>query len=156
MKEKDCSMTPEELAHTVRELADKEAIRDLACRYAHYVWHHDADSITALFTDDGEMDTSLEPPIQGREALAEAFQRLIGNADFQPFVHNHVVELDGDRATGTCYVDLRAIQDGKSMIGSGFYKDRYVRSDGAWKFRSRSLELRFFVPLEEGWVSASD
>jgi ketosteroid isomerase-like protein len=145
-------MSNEELARTVRELADKEAIRDLARLYAHHVWHHDADSITNLFTEDGRMDTSLEPPIQGRQALAEAFQRLIGNADFQPFVHNHVIELNGNEASGTCYVDLRAIQDGKSMIGSGFYHDSYVCIDGSWKFRSRSLELRFFVPLEDGWV----
>jgi ketosteroid isomerase-like protein len=156
MKGQDRSMNSEELSRTVRMLADKEAIRDLARLYAHYVWHQDADSMTQLFTEDGEMDTSLEPPIKGRAALAEAFQRLIGNTDFQPFVHNHVVELDGDQATGTCYVDLRAIQDGKSMIGSGFYRDCYVRSDGAWKIYSRSLELRFFVPLEEGWVPEPD
>jgi ketosteroid isomerase-like protein len=148
-------MSNEELTRVVGELADKDAIRDLARLYAHHVWHQDADSITNLFTDDGQMDTSLEPPIKGRAALAAAFQRLIGNTDFQPFVHNHVVELNGDEASGTCYVDLRAIQDGKSMIGSGFYRDCYVRIDGSWKFRSRSLELRFFVPLEDGWVPAA-
>lgn len=148
-------MTDEELVRTVKELADKEAIRDLARRYAHFVWHHDAPSMTNLFAEDGQMDTSLEPPIVGRAALGAAFQRLIGNTDFQPFVHNHVVELAGDQASGTCYVDLRAIQDGKSMIGSGFYSDRYVRQGDQWKFQSRSLELRFFVPLEDGWVSSA-
>ena len=140
----------------IRELADKEAIRDLARRYAHHVWHHDAPAIADLFAEDGEMDTSLEEPIRGREALLEAFERLIGSGtDFQPFVHNHVVDLDGDDATGTCYVDLRATQESKSMIGSGYYSDRYIRTDGQWKIKSRALTLRFFVPLEDGWVDAA-
>ena len=41
----------------VRELADGEAIRDLARRYAHYVWQKDVAAAIELFTEDGEMDT---------------------------------------------------------------------------------------------------
>jgi ketosteroid isomerase-like protein len=143
-----------EIEATVRELADKEAIRDLACLYAHHVWQLEVDSLVDLFADDGEMDTSLEAPIRGREALRAAFQRLVDDdqADLQPFVHNHVIELDGDRATGIAYVDLRSVRDGRSMLGSGYYRDRYVRQGGAWKFQSRGLTLRFFVPLHDGWA----
>ena len=63
----------------------------------------------------------------------------------------HVIDLDGETATGTCYLDLRASVDGRSMIGSGYYDDRYVRVGEAWKFRSRKLTMCFFVPLSEGW-----
>ncbi|MDG2334224.1 MAG: nuclear transport factor 2 family protein [Myxococcota bacterium] len=135
-------------------MADKESIRDLARLYAHHVWQRDLDPLVDLFTEDGEMDTSLEEPIRGREALREAFQRLVEDegSDLQPFVHNHVVELDGDRASGTAYVDLRSIRDGQSMMGSGFYRDRYIRQGQTWKFESRRLELRFFVPLHQGWA----
>ena len=73
-------------------------------------------------------------------------------SDLQPFVHNHVIELDGDSATGTVYLDLRATMDGKAMIGSGHYDDRYVRTAEGWRFASRKLTLRHFVPLNEGWV----
>jgi hypothetical protein len=38
----------------VRELAAKEAIRDLAWRYAHCVWRKDVFGAIGLFTDDGE------------------------------------------------------------------------------------------------------
>ena len=145
-----------EIEAAVREMSDKEAIRDLARLYAHHVWQTEVGPLVDLFADDGEMDTSLEAPIRGRDALRAAFQRLVDDdqADLQPFVHNHVIELDGDRATGTAYVDLRSIRDGRSMLGSGYYSDRYVRKGAAWKFQSRSLTLRFFVPLHEGWAEA--
>ncbi len=148
-------MSQDELAATVRMLSDKEAIRDLARLYAHHVWERDIAAVVDLFAEDGEMDTSLEAPIRGRAALLEAFQRLVGNADFQPFVHNHVIDLNGDTASGTCYVDLRATQEGRSMIGSGVYHDRYVRTGEGWRIQSRGLELRFLVPLDEGWAEMS-
>ena len=42
--------------------------------------------------------------------------------------------------------------EGRSLIGSGYYDDRYVRVDGEWKFRSRKLTLCYLVPLTEGWA----
>ena len=102
------------------------------------------------------MDTGERAVIQGREALLASYREMVGNAQFQPFVHNHVVEVAGDEATGTCYLDLRAIQDGQSMIGSGYYEDRYARVDGAWKFRKRKLILSYLVPLAQGWAEASE
>ena len=147
-----------ELGAAVRALSDKEAIRDLARRYAHHVWQLEVGQLVDLFADDGEMDTSLEAPIRGREALGAAFQRLVDDdqADLQPFVHNHVIDLDGDRASGTAYVDLRSVRDGRSMLGSGYYQDRYVRQGETWKFQSRSLTLRFFVPFLDGWAEAKE
>jgi len=145
-------MSDAELAAAVRALADAEAIRDLARRYAHHVWRQEIEAAIDLFTEDGEMDTGDAPPIQGRAALLEAYARMLGESEFLPFVHNHVIEVRGDRATGTCYLDLRATVEGRSMIGAGWYDDLYVRVDGAWRFRSRKLTLRHFAPLREGWA----
>jgi ketosteroid isomerase-like protein len=126
----------------IRELADLEAIRDLARRYAHYVWQKDAAGAIELFTDDAVMDTGDRPPIVGREAMLESYAAMFAVSSFRPFIHNHVIELDGDRATGTCYLDLRAItEEGVAMTGFGFYEDRYERAAGGWKFASRRLEL---------------
>ena len=139
---------------TLRELTDREAIRDLARRYAHYVWQKQIAAAVDLFTEDGEMDTGESPPLRGRAALLEAYQRMLGNARFQPFVHNHVIDLAGDEASGICYLDLRAVQEGRSMIGSGYYEDRYRRVAGEWKFQSRKLQMDYLVPLDEGWAAA--
>lgn len=143
------------LEATVQELADSEAIRNLARCYAHHVWRKDVPAAVELFAADGEMDTGEGPVIRGRKALLEVYERMLGDGEFQPFVHNHVIELDGDTATGTCYLDLRATLGGKSMIGSGYYDDAYVRVGGAWKFRSRKLTMCYLVPLRGGWAMES-
>jgi ketosteroid isomerase-like protein len=144
------SMTTDE---DLRALLDRDAIRDLARRYAHYVWQNDLDALVELFAADGEMDPGTRPPIKGRAALADAFREMVGGASlFMPFVQQHVVDLDGDHATGTCYVDLRADVENESMIGAGWYEDRYIRTIEGWRFAARKIVLSFFVPLTAGWV----
>ncbi|MBW2445923.1 MAG: nuclear transport factor 2 family protein [Deltaproteobacteria bacterium] len=138
---------------TLQALADREAIRDLACRYAHHVWQKQPDAAVDLFTEDGEMDTGEEPILRGQSTIREAYRRMLGDGMFQPFVHNHVITLAGDEASGTCYLDLRAVIEGRSMIGSGWYEDRYLRVAGEWKFRSRKLRMSYLVPLDQGWAS---
>ena len=136
----------------LQEFADREAIRDLACRYAHLVWQKQAATAALLFTEDGEMDTGEPPMLRGRPALREAYERVLNDGHFQPFVSNHVIFLAGDEASGTCYLDLRSITDGRSMIGSGYYEDQYQRVGEEWKFRSRKLHMSWLVPLDQGWA----
>jgi len=145
-------MTDQQARAALLDLVDKEAIRDLARGYADCVWRRDAAGAVELFAADGVMDTGDRPPIVGRQALLESYKSMISGPDLQPFVHNHVIELRGDTASGRCYLDLRATMDGKSMIGSGHYEDEYVRVDGGWKFRARKLVMKFLVPIEQGWV----
>jgi len=147
-------MSTPSLETTIRELADREAIRDLACRYAHCVWRQDVSGAVELFAEDGVMDTGDRPAIRGRAALLEAYQGMVGGAGLQPFVHNHVIELHGDHASGNCYLDLRGSLEGRSMIGAGYYDDEYVRVGGEWKFHSRKLTMCHFVPLSQGWVES--
>jgi ketosteroid isomerase-like protein len=146
-------MATEHCEAVVRELADLEAIRNLARRYAHCVWQKDIAAAIDLFTEDGEMSTGDRPVIRGRKALLESYEQMLGAADFQPFLHNHLVSLRGERATGTCYLDLRATIEGESMIGSGYYDDDYVRVDGEWRFRARKLTMCYLVPLRDGWAA---
>ena len=136
----------------LRRLLDLEAIRDLACRYARCIWRKDADGAADLFAGDGVMDTGDRPPLVGRDAIRDAYRAILPSSDLQPFVHNHVIDLDGDRATGSCNLDLRVTRDGRSLIGSGSYEDRYVRVGDGWQFASRRLTMHFLVPLREGWA----
>ncbi len=141
------------IERTVRELADREEIRNLARRYAHCIWQGDMDGAIYLFAEDGEMDMDGRV-IKGRPALSAVYKAALAGT-FHPFIHNHLIELAGDRASGTCYLDLRAILNGKSMIGSGFYLDRYARIGGEWKFASRKLTMNYFVAVQEGWAGAT-
>jgi ketosteroid isomerase-like protein len=139
----------------VRALADKDAIRDLARRYADCVWRGDAAGAADLFAEDGEMDTGDRPPIRGRAALRAEYETMLAGAALLPFVHDHLVELAGDAASGVCHLDLRATLNGRSMIGAGWYDDRYVRVGDGWRFRSRRLTLSWLVPLSDGWAAQS-
>lgn len=131
----------------VRELLDREAIRHLVIRYAECVWRKDAAAAGELFTRDCVMDIGDGEPLSGRAALVAAYTRAFAANTFMPFVSNHLVEIDGDRARGTCRLDLRATMAGRRMIGAGHYEDEYVRLGGEWKFASRKLAMAFLEPL---------
>lgn len=147
-------MATKSIETIVRELADREAIRDLPLRYCHYVWKKDVPALVNLFTDDGEFDAGgAQPAAKGKETLLKAYQQGLSSLDPHPFIHNHVVELhDNNRATGTCYLELRATREGKSMIAAGYYDDEYTKVGEEWKFHSRKVHMYYFVPLSEGWA----
>lgn len=134
---------------TLRALADREAIRELAVRYAHGVWTKDVAALTALFTQDGQMDTGGGQLLSGREAIRATYERVFARDDYFPFVHNHVIDLDGDNASGTCYLDLRAVTGDRRMAGFGSYRDDYARTPDGWRFRSRTLTMQELRPASE-------
>jgi len=131
---------------SLRALADAEEIRDLARGYAHCVWQSDPDGAVDLFTHDGVMDLGDRPPLVGREAMLAEYREAFAASEFRPFVSQHVVDLDGERASGTCYLDLKAVVDGTLMVGWGYYEDEYVRLDGRWRFKSRRLNPVHYGP----------
>lgn len=141
------------LEATVGRLADLESIRDLARRYAHFVWQRDAAGAVALFAEDAVMDTGDRAPIAGREALFEVYRSIFAVSEFHPTIHNHVIDLDGDSATGTCYLELEASIDGVNRAGSGYYEDRYSRIAGEWKFQSRRLSMCYLVDSERTFTA---
>jgi hypothetical protein len=136
----------------VQAMLDREAIRDLALRYAHLVWQNQPLATVDLFTADGSVDLGPDGGlIEGREALRAAYSHIVDGMVLHPFVHNHVIDLDGDSASGIAYIDLRCIRDGKSLMGSGYYEDQYAKEDGVWKFRSRKITMHYLVIPGEGW-----
>src|SRR5574341_375252 len=134
----------------LRDLADREAIRELVVSYAERVWIKDAVGAGKLFAEDCVMDPGNGQVLRGRDELVAGYTRAFAENDFMPFVSNHLIKLDGDRASGTCRLDLRATMNGTAMIGAGRYEDEYVRLDGEWRFGSRRLHMAFLVPLKEG------
>jgi ketosteroid isomerase-like protein len=133
------------------ELRDREAIRELAARYCHCAQRGDAEAIVALFTEDGAIDMG-ETAIRGREQLLRSYRDAFGDMRPIPFIHNHVVELAGERARGTCSVEIRLVQNGEAYTAAGHYDDTYRRVDGAWKFERRQLIIYHWVPLAKGWA----
>jgi hypothetical protein len=143
------------LQQTVQELVDREEIRELIARYAHRVAH--AISLADLFTDDGVYIVRFpDRPVQetrGRQALDAHFGKP-GAFDAQPLpmIHNLLLDIDGNEAKGICSNELRMAENGKSMIGSGYYQDQFRRENGHWKFAVRDMTFIHWVPIQEGWV----
>ncbi len=140
-------------SETLQELLDREKIRELTYRYGLAIEQQDEEEMANLFTEEGTADFSSLGwgVIRGQLALRE-FYRSTWQLEVKPFFSNHIIEIAGDRATGTCSLENRATRAGQSMIGAGRLHDRYEKVRGKWKFVSRRVEMFYFVPLAQGWA----
>lgn len=141
-------MTPFE--ERLRAIEDRDQIRELTGRYCHAIAKADASAIGDLFCKDGVFEMG-ERALRGRSALIE-FYETASAAALLPFIHNHVIELDGDEATGICSVEIRITQDGEAFTAAGWYEDRYRREGGRWLFAHRLFHVFHWVPLSKGWA----
>lgn len=143
-------------AQILQELVDREQIRELIARYAQRVAH--GMSNADLFTEDGVFITRYPDgrisESRGRAAIARRWGGPpAARADPSlPMIHNHIVRINGDDATGICSNELRRTENGRSMIGSGYYQDRYRRENGQWKFVERDMTFFHWVPIQQGWA----
>ena len=128
----------------LRELLERDAIRELARRYCHRVWQRDI-RVIELFAADGRFGKA-----QGRDELLKFYTAAIDPAGSNPhpYVNNHVVDFQGpDRATGTAYSDIRLDDNGFRALNVGYWRDEYVRVAGEWKFKSRDYTMSYRVRL---------
>ncbi len=146
------------LEQQVQELADREELKELTAHYAHGVARGEGAKVAELFTDDGvfinDLPDTAPTVVRGREALNKFYGAIKRNTAL-PCIHNHLITLAGDEATGTCSIEVRITRNNQSMIGSGYYEDRFRRENGRWKFVERHCTFFHFVPLQQGWVEAS-
>lgn len=137
----------------VQELADIEAIRTLRYRYHEYINEGRYTEIADLFTEDAELDFGYLGKATGRAELSRFFHNIPQLLSFvKQFIHNHAVQVEGERATGLSYLEARTISRGESYMVAARYDDEYVKHDGQWKFKRMVLTPYFAVPLREGWA----
>jgi hypothetical protein len=146
------------LEQKVQEIADREEIRELIARYAQGVAH--GISVAPLFTDDGSfimgMPGSPDQQVKGRKEIDKFYGTLVGTeGKTLPMIHNYLIEITGNEATGLCSIEVRTSNDAKSMIGSGYYADKYRKENGRWKFVLRDARMYHWVPLQEGWAKTT-
>ncbi len=139
----------------IQRLEDLEAIRTLVNRYAHLIWQNQPLETVELFAEEGSVDMGADGGvIQGRKNLQAIYKEKTQQMLLHPFVHNHLIELDKSNqnlASGTAYIDLRCVRNGQSLMGSGYYQDKYIREQGEWKFQQRVLTMNYLVPPTAGW-----
>jgi ketosteroid isomerase-like protein len=147
-------MTEDRLAaleRAVRRLSDLEDIRALRLRYHDAINEGRAGDIPALFTEDGEVDFGY----LGRSRNVPKFFAAIGNVldSVTQFVHNHVVEVDGDTATGSSYLEAKSISKGVAYRVVGRYLDEYRRTPEGWRFTKMTFVPTFTLPFDQAWVT---
>lgn len=143
---------------------DREEIIILKHKYCWAIDNADADAFVNLFTDDasfiGEEYSNDEPHInlEGSDDILDWIQtspRILRENVLlhQHRVHNPVIQIKGEKATGKWYfTSISAYQDRSTEIGLGTYENEYRKENGDWKYsllHGKRLHT-FKLPSETG------
>ena len=134
-----------ELDHKIRELLDKEAIKDVLARYAITVDSGDAEGFAELFTPDAVWEwPQVDLRYQGRGALHDLAAAIADNLPGgQHVMSNHVISVNGDSATVVCELTCFISRPQKIYtVLQGFYRDRLVKINGNWLICRRTVDVR--------------
>ena len=156
-------MSMEDLLARVRVLEDIEAIRKLKATYC-YLCDSGLDNpevraeLKSHFTADATVDFGLGPAsmYSGTDGL-EVFCGTVVPAAVSfcmHMVHNPIIEVHGDRATGRWYYEAPTTDaaSDRAQWMAGTYEEEYVRVDGRWKFASIKTKWKYISPYDQGWA----
>jgi ketosteroid isomerase-like protein len=138
----------------LRELSDREQIRELRGRYSHYFDSGDLDSLVTLFAEDALCDFPPEHGgrVTGRERIREVYARY-SPVGMQPVAHMHattnqwIVVTSPDSAAARWFLLAFDLNEGAAnpLVLVGIYDDEYRRVAGEWKIQSTRVD--FIWPL---------
>lgn len=125
-------------------LEDRLALQELSARYARAVDRRDYAAFVALFAHDGVL-CGPGYELKAHAEIEAGIRRIEEYEATQHCVHNQLVELRGDSATGETYCVARHVytRDGaKRKLDMGVrYQDQYRREADGWHFVRRELVL---------------
>lgn len=147
----------DDLAELTRRIGDERACERLIARYTHLVDFGDAPAIADLFVSDGVWRSEAFA-MTGQDEIRAGFTRRQGVTRRQSrhVCTNVVVDVDGDRATGLCYLvnyrhdsesgtaEKPAPADVPKYVGE--YSDTFVRTPEGWRFAERVFDTAFVRP----------
>ena len=120
---------------------DQLEITQLYAKYNHAIDLGDAEGWAATFTPDGVFNGGGGGPQQGTEALVGFAKGFAANVKGRHWTNNLVVEGDGDKADGKCYLTLwNLAQKPASIMVTGIYYDELTKTGDGWRFASRKVQ----------------
>ena len=123
------------------EINDIEAIRRLTYEYAFAVDTMQLNALIDLFVPEAVFDPGPGgvPVMNDREDIREFFKATFeGSSNLFHLTSNHIINVDGDTASGTVYYAASGVtSDGARFGANGYYGDTYVRTEDGWKFLRR-------------------
>lgn len=149
------------LAARIQRLEDIEAIRQLKARYcAGCDDDHNPDTLIRLFAPDAVWEASGIARAEGHDEIRAFFTSMGTSGRIRNSAHHAInpdIDVNGDEATG--HWRLIMLYTGNTPDGDvqyqriiGWYRERYVRLDGDWKFQQLYCEVEESAayPIEEG------
>ena len=140
----------DQLQATVRELQDREAIKQCVFRYCRGADRLDRELMASAYHADG-IEEHGKFVGNGIEFVDFALQQHIdAHLSTQHYVHNHMCEIDGDTAhTETYFMFVAMNKRGKILqMNGGRYVDRFERRLGVWESAFRVC-LRDWATMDE-------
>jgi len=124
---------------------DREQIRELYARYAYTVDLGRYPEWVQCFTEDGVFESPIFGPHKGAQGLLKftaLYKESQAGAQVRHVMSNVTFAIDGDHATGGCYLSYYHCKDGKvSLAALGRYEDKLRKVNGEWLFESRKVLL---------------
>ena len=148
------TLTLEGLNARLKNLEDIEEIRTLRMTYHTFINDRMFDRFPEIFTADALVDFGHIGKAKGTNEIRELFFAIRDGVDVvKQFIHNHMVTVDGDDATGLSYLDARYARDGVSVMVAARFNERYRRTPRGWKIAEMVVSLYFAAPLDKGWAA---
>ena len=133
----------------LRDMRDREAIRDLAVLYTRAVDDYELETLLDMFTADGVFERRGKAAT-GRDALRAAYtEAMRANRSMVHTPDSHVVQLlPGRRAIGWAAGHAELVMDSRTVLAAFRYEDEYRCADGRWLFARRSLTFKYALPAD--------
>lgn len=130
-------------------LEDVRAVEQLKYRYTRCLdlkqWDEFADTLALdVVASYGTLQFS------GRDAVVDFMRTSLGPEIITVHhVHHPEIDVHGDRATGTWYLQDTVLVTAQRMLlrGAAFYEDEYVRTDAGWRI-ARTGYARSYESIE--------
>jgi len=128
----------------LQTLLDRMEIVDVQTRYATGVDMRDRDLYRSCFADEMEMDMSGmglgEPVKMSADAWADQALSLVSGFEAtQHMITNHVIRIEGDRATCVAYVKAQHYNPDNVWTVVGYYTNTLERTAEGWKISRLKL-----------------
>lgn len=141
----------------LRHLEDIQEIKRLRMMYHRYINEEQFDRVASLYTPDAHLDFGPIARADGTAQIDAMYRSLPANVEIvKQFIHNHLVEVHGDEATGLAYLDARYGKEGESLMVAARFEEKYRRTADGWKISETIVRVWFAAPVEPGWMIADN
>ncbi|HEX5369329.1 MAG TPA: nuclear transport factor 2 family protein [Dehalococcoidia bacterium] len=123
---------------------DRAAIYATLREYARCLDLADGDGVGATFTRDGTIETTNGGNFTGLDGMREFVRNaatMTGFSGRQHHMQPMLIEPTDEGYLVTSYWKVVTSHAGKPpfFVGLGWYKDRYVKQDGAWRCKHKQI-----------------